>query len=141
MQQVREALTVGLAPNFSHQPSLHVAVSSLARPRAAPKPQAVLPKAVVETEKLITVFGMGEIEKPGKVQLHSGASLMQFLAQSGGTTPYAAIKRVQVRRTSASGGEITTYRINVKQMMNGKGGSFQMAPGDVVIVPERKLFE
>jgi polysaccharide export outer membrane protein len=140
LNQVREALIDGLSPNFAQRPSLHVAVSSIARPKASAK-RAPIPADAPTLEKTIAVFGMGELAKPGKIQLPMGSSLMQFLAQAGGTTPYAATKRVQVRRVAAADGAITTYRVNVKQLMRGGGASFLLAPGDVVIVPERKLFE
>ncbi|WP_147436008.1 polysaccharide biosynthesis/export family protein [Litoreibacter meonggei] len=137
LTHVREALTAGLAPNFVQRPSLHVAVASVARPEA---PMRTVTTAQV-SQKVITVFGMGELGAPGKQQLPLGSSLMQFLAQAGGTTPFAATKRVQVRRTAAAGGAIVTYRVNVKQLMRDGGKSFLLVPGDVVIVPQRRLFE
>ena len=140
LQQVREALTVGLSPNFAQRPSLHVAVTSIARPKAS-RQRTYTASAPRASEKMITVFGMGELAKPGKVQVHPGASLMQFLAQAGGTTPYAAMRRVQVRRATTLDGKVSTYRVNVKQLMRGHGKSFILMPGDVVIVPERRLFE
>ncbi len=137
---MREVLTVGLAPNFAQRPSLHVAVASIARPKASSR-KASISSAQRVAEKTISVFGMGELTKPGKLQLPPGASLMQFLAQAGGTTPFTATKRVQVRRTAAEDGKVITYRVNVKKLMRGSGKAFVLAPGDVVIVPERKLFE
>ncbi|SHF38882.1 polysaccharide export outer membrane protein [Litoreibacter ascidiaceicola] len=137
LSQVREALTSGLAPNFAQRPSLHVAVASVAHKKASTRAMSA-PKA---SENLITVFGMGELGRPGKLQLQQGSSLLQFLAQAGGTTPYAATKRVQVRRAASADGITRTYRVNVKKLMQGGGTSFLLAPGDVVIVPERKLFE
>lgn len=134
--QLRDGLTAGLAPQFSQRPSLHVAVASLAKRKAAR-----VVTAAPSAEKLITVFGMGELVKPGRVQVRPGTSLMQFLAQAGGTTSYAAMKRVQVRRTADASGQVTTYRVNVAKLMRGSGQSFPLAAGDVVIVPERKLFE
>ncbi|TDT73648.1 polysaccharide export outer membrane protein [Litoreibacter halocynthiae] len=137
LSQVREALTSGLAPNFAQRPSLHVAVASIARKETSARAISA-PKA---SDNLITVFGMGELGRPGKLQLQQGSSLLQFLAQAGGTTPYAATKRVQVRRVASADGITKTYRVNVKKLMQGGGASFLLAPGDVVIVPERKLFE
>ncbi|WP_298259273.1 polysaccharide biosynthesis/export family protein [uncultured Litoreibacter sp.] len=141
LHQLRETLTDGLAPNFAQRPNLHVAVASVAKNatrRVASKAVSASPPRI--TEKLISVFGMGELAKPGKLQMPEKASLMQFLAQAGGTTPYAALKRVQIRRTNPDG-EVMTYRVNLKKLMRGSGQVFELAPGDVVIVPERKLFE
>jgi polysaccharide export outer membrane protein len=136
LHQMREALADGLSPSFAQRPSLHVAVSSIARSKAS---SSVIAAPRYE-KKLMTVFGMGELAKPGRLQIPPGASLMQFLAQAGGTTPFAATKRVQVRR-AATEGKAVIYRVNVKQLMRGNAEVFELAPGDVVIVPERKLFE
>ena len=136
LHQMRQALADGLSPSFAQRPSLHVAVSSIARSKT---PSSVI-AAPQNEKKLMTVFGMGELAKPGRLQIPPGASLMQFLAQAGGTTPFAATKRVQVRR-AATEGKAVIYRVNVKQLMRGNAEVFELAPGDVVIVPERKLFE
>lgn len=140
--QLRVELGRKLAPNFVSAPSLHVAVVSLAKsPRKAR--QAAQPSRVVSPNtKALDVFGMGELVKPGKQRIAEGATLMQFVAQAGGLTPYAASKRVQVRRTNAKTGAAQVFRINLKQIMAGGGGAvFGLQNGDVVIVPERRLFE
>lgn len=135
LAQVRDALASGLAPNFVLRPSLHVAVASVAGPKSATGTIAQI------AQKTITVFGLGELGKPGKLQLSPGSSLLQFLAQAGGTTPYAATKRVQVRRTVAADGKVQLFRVNVKKLMRDGGTGFLLSSGDVVIVPQRKLFE
>lgn len=141
LPQIRKTLTKGLQPNFAEQPSLHVAVASVARLKTDAK-RAPVSRSAAVSDKLFDVFGMGELGKPGKLRMPQGTTLLQFLSQAGGTTPYAAIKRVQVRRIGQVETEVITYKINVKRMMNsGSAKSFLLAPGDVVIVPERKLFE
>ncbi|MEP3347010.1 MAG: polysaccharide biosynthesis/export family protein [Litoreibacter sp.] len=140
LSAVHSALTKGLAPNFAQRPTLHVSVASLAR-KPAVRTRSAARVVTNDEANTMTVYGMGELEKPGKVSLQSGATLLQFLAQSGGATPYAAMKRVQIRRVAADDRPVKTYRVNVKKLMQGHGNSFLLAPGDVVIVPERKLFE
>lgn len=143
LDRLRKDLTAQLAPNFVAPPNLHVAVSSLAKQNRRPAATASRAARVETPEnKVLEVFGMGELGKPGKLRITDGATLMQFVAQAGGLTPYAASKRIQVRRTDAASGTAKLYRINLKQMMAGKGQTvFPLQNGDVVIVPERRLFE
>lgn len=141
LSQVRKELTTGLAPNFAQKPSLHVAVAAVAQRKSqTARARTVVPSKA--KDKSISVFGMGELSRPGKLQVAPDTTLLQFLSQAGGTTAYAALKRVQIRRTDPVKGSVISYQVNLKQLMrDGSGKSFLLAPGDVVIIPERKLFE
>ena len=133
VSQLRGALTTGLAPNFASTPSVFVAIQSVARQAAKPS-----------GKRTIEVFLIGEVAKPGSHTISRGTTLLQFLAQSGGFTKFAAKKRIQLRRTVASTGEQKVYKINYKSIEAGKNVETAMAPlfnGDVIVVPERKLFE
>ena len=86
---------------------------------------------------------MGEVNQPGSHSVTRGTTLLQFLAQTGGFTKFAAKKRLQLRRTSDSGGS-NVYRINYKAIEEGRNieaGMTVLRSGDVIIVPERRLFE
>ena len=86
---------------------------------------------------------MGEIANPGKFQVEPGTTLLQFLASSGGFTRFAATKRVQLRRRDASSGQEKVYRFNYDAVERGATivGEIVLRKGDVVVVPERGLFE
>jgi len=144
LAKLRGALAGALAPNFVAPPNVHVAVSSLAqRPKRAAARVAARPaRTAAPAAKALEVFGMGELGKPGKQRVSEGATLMQFVAQAGGVTPYAAVKRVQIRRTDTKTGAAQVFRINLKKLMSGTAKTaFGLQDGDVVIVPERRLFE
>lgn len=130
VESVRRQLTTGLAPNFAADPTVVVAVRSLAPP-ATPVPPTT-----------IDVYIMGEVANAGKVPVIPGTTILQFLAESGGLTPFAAKSRVELHRTDASG---TTRVYLFSADGRGKGNRIRagtvLAPGDVVVVPARRLFE
>jgi polysaccharide biosynthesis/export protein len=68
--------------------------------------------------------------------------LLQAIAQAGGLSPFAAKKRIQLRRVDKSGAE-QIYRLDLVAIENGEasGGSTRLVEGDVIVVPQRKLFE
>lgn len=131
LDAVRGSIVSGLAPNFASQPTVFVSVSSLAEPAVATGPAA------------IDVFIMGEVANPGKASIDRGTSLLQFLAEAGGFTPFAATKRVQVHRTDPKTGKPLAYSFNYRAVEQGKAAvnSIILRDGDIVVVPERKLFE
>jgi polysaccharide export outer membrane protein len=65
-----------------------------------------------------------------------------MFAIMGGFTKFAAIKRVQLRRADASGSE-QVYFLNYPAIEAGEisGGRATLADGDVIVVPQRRLFE
>ncbi len=85
----------------------------------------------------IDVYVLGEAGKTGRVEIKPGTTVLQGLAQIGGFTKFAARKRVQVRRGSQ------VYTIDYVAIENGasNAGDMVLAAGDVIIVPQRKLFE
>ncbi len=134
-----------IGPNYVTLPHLTVSVASLAKPKQQERPRAVTTAARAtlarQTAPTIAVFAMGELGKPGKLDVTPGTTLLQFLAEAGGFTRFAADKRVILRRTDAKSGTQKSYRVNAKKMMAGAAPSLILQAGDVVVVPERKLFE
>ena len=72
-----------------------------------------------------------------------GTTLLQAIALGGGLDRFAATKRIQLRRTDASTGQERLYLFNYNAVE--RGGAVQsmitLREGDVIIVPERHLFE
>lgn len=132
--QVQSAVTQRLSPNFSNAPTVFVSISKL---RERERVTATAP-----VEKTIDIFVMGEVTQPGKVAVAQGTTLLQALAQIGGFSKFAATKRVQLRRADKSGRE-RVYNINYNDILAGTSsiGMTTLAEGDVIIVPERRLFE
>ena len=61
----------------------------------------------------------------------------------GGLAPFAAAKRIQLRRSDPSTGQERLYLFNYRAVE--RGGSIEsmitLREGDVILVPERRLFE
>lgn len=125
VDQVRNELTNALTPNFAAKPRVFVSVDALAEPSA---------RTVVRRSR--AVYVMGEITTPGKLEASRSTTLLQALAQAGGLTRFAADKRIQLRR----GDKIYLYNYRTNGG-TGVSGSTVLAPGDVIVVPQRRLFE
>jgi len=133
VDSVATALSSEMAKNFAVAPTVLVSVAALApkSPRAPAKPN------------LMNVYILGEVNEPGRKEILPGTTLIQFLAEAGGLSRFAAEKRIQLRRVDPAGGSETVYRFNYRTMggSDSISGTTVLAPGDVIVVPERRLFE
>lgn len=133
--EVRSAITAGIASNFANTPTVFVTVSSL-RPVV---PSTAAPAAPAT----IDIFFTGEVGSPGPKTVAPGTTFLQAMSLSGGFTNFAATKRVQLRRTDAATGAQSVFEINFKALSQGAklDQAIFMQEGDVILVPERRLFE
>lgn len=131
---VAGAIASRISSNFASEPTVFVTVQSL-RPRVEAQAPQIGPT--------IDVYMLGEIGAPGLKRIERGTTVLQALAISGGFTRFAATKRILLRRSNISTGEQTVSRINYKAIASGAsvGSDIVLADGDVIIVPERRLFE
>ena len=86
------------------------------------------------------VFITGEVNKPGPVSITTGTSVMQAIAMSGGLGRFAAKSRIQIHRKVAGSEQVLLF--NYSDFESGKNleGNIALQPGDVIVVPERGLF-
>jgi len=77
---------------------------------------------------------MGEVSKPGAMQIHGPTNVIQAIAMAGGFKEFANTKDVRVLRPNASGG-VQTIRFNYKDVINGDAKPVLLRSGDTVIVP------
>ena len=124
------ALTRAIEPNFAATPTLSVSISQLAADEDG-------------LDEPINTYIMGEVNEPGLREVEEGTTILQLLAESGGITPFAARKRIELRRTDPDTGEVTTYLFSYDGQGRGPRirGSTPLVAGDVVVVPSRGLFE
>jgi polysaccharide biosynthesis/export protein len=135
IEAVKGDLVNALKTNFATSPSVFVGVATLAEPKVA---AARAPAAA----RTISIFAMGEVTAPGKADVSPGTTILQFLAQAGGFTRFAAENRVLLRRTNAKTGDETVYLFDYSGAdANSIKGSTRLQSGDVIVVPQRKLFE
>jgi len=128
--EVQSDLSSRLASGFATPPTVFVSVNALAERQPATEPRK------------IEVFVMGAANAPGRLEVSPGTTLLQAIAQAGGLSPFAAKKRIQLRRIDKSGAE-KVYRLNFDAIENGEsaGGTTRLVKGDVIVIPQRKLFE
>ncbi|KRR27892.1 sugar transporter [Bradyrhizobium lablabi] len=100
------------------------------------------PKEIPEDDLKPKVFITGEIIKPGSYVVRQKTTLMQAIALAGGIGPFAAKNRIQVRR-KGPGGDETIFMFNYRAYEAGDDleGNITLRAGDVIMVPERRLFE
>jgi polysaccharide export outer membrane protein len=97
-----------------------------------PKDQVIIP-----IDQLQNVFVYGEVKTPGVVQFLSskGITLLQAIAQAGGTTEWAKKSGVMIKRRDKKTGKEMKIPANLKNIENGRIADIMLEEGDVVIVP------
>jgi len=133
--QVERAITQRIAPNFATEPNVFVSVIGI--PERLPRTRAP------EEPETILVYIVGEVGSPGPKPVLPGTTVLQLLSQAGGFTQFAATKRLQLRRKDASTGRQQLYQINYRALSRGAQltSDLTLREGDVLLVPERRLFE
>ena len=100
------------------------------------------PKDIPEEDLKPKIFVVGEVLRPGPYVVRQNITLMQAISLAGGIGPYAAKRRIQVRRRAASGGESAfTFDYSAYEAGADVDGNIVLRAGDVIMVPERGLFE
>jgi polysaccharide biosynthesis/export protein len=85
------------------------------------------------------VFITGEVNRPGNYSITPGTSVMQAIALSGGLGKFAAKNRIQIHRKV--GGSEQVLLFNYSDFESGNpGADIPLQAGDVIVVPERGLF-
>jgi len=92
------------------------------------------------------IYVTGEVTKPGPYLIKVKTNIMQAISLAGGLSPFAAKKRIQVRRRIDGVETIfvfdyTAFEAGVDVIGTADLGNIDLRAGDVIIVPERALFE
>jgi polysaccharide export outer membrane protein len=127
-QGVENILKEKLRNNYKDE-SLDVTVSLLAV------------KDVPEEDLKPKVFITGEIQRPGSYVVRQKTTLMQAISLAGGLGPFAAKRRIMVRRRSPTGEDIFMFDYRAYEAGEDLEGNITLHAGDVIMVPERHLFE
>lgn len=97
------------------------------------------PKDVVTVpiDQTLNVFVYGEVKSSGAIPYLSSKkiTLLQAIAQAGGTTEWAKKSKVMIKRKDKKTGKEMKIRVNLKNMINGRIADINLEEGDVVIVP------
>jgi polysaccharide export outer membrane protein len=129
-QALENILKAKLKTNYKDE-NLDVTVAVLSAPKDIPE-EDLKPK----------IFITGEVIRPGSYVVRQPTTLMQAISLAGGVGPFAAKQRIQVRRRAA-GGDETIFMFNYKAYEAGLDleGNIRLRAGDVIMVPERGLFD
>jgi polysaccharide export outer membrane protein len=126
VEAVERAVADRLASNFAVRPNVFVSVVTVLNP-----------------DDTFPIYVIGQVGTPGLVEVLPGTTLLQAVALAGGLDRFAATKRIQLRRADPSTGQERLFLFNFNAVE--RGGSITsmitLREGDVLIVPERRLFE
>lgn len=124
-QAVENELRNRLQKNYSDRLDITVSLVSTGTEDEAKKPR---------------IYLTGEISKPGTYVLAKRINIMQAIAQAGGLGPFAARQRIQIHRKINGVESIHYFDYNAFEAGNNMTGNIDLEGGDVVVVPERGLF-
>jgi polysaccharide export outer membrane protein len=130
LEDLQTDLASRIGANFAVAPNVFISLEQVAEPRASTG-------GGTKAAATIEIFVMGQAANPGKLDVKRGTTLLQAFAQMGGFSPFAATKRVQLHRA----GNITTLSYDAIERGASTAGSTILQDGDVIVVPQRKLFE
>lgn len=125
VESVEKVIADRLASNFAVRPNVFVSVTT-----------------VNEDGLTFPIYVLGRVSEPGLREVETGTNLLQAVALAGGLDRFAATKRIQLRRRGADGRE-QIFVFNYKAVERGAAieSMITMREGDVILVPERRLFE
>ncbi len=124
LESLERALASRLQRNFTTDVNVTAILSNSAEPEVEPM-----------------IFVTGEVARPGAFQIKTPTTVLQAIALSGGLSEFAAKKRVHVRRRSNGQDIIIPFNYRDVEMGRNMQDNVLLKAGDVVVVPERGLFE
>ncbi len=76
---------------------------------------------------------LGEVTRPGRYKYRDGMTLVEAIAEAGGTTESAVLTAVILTRHVE--GEEYSVDLPYRDITEGRAPDFSLAPGDIVLVP------
>jgi polysaccharide biosynthesis/export protein len=91
----------------------------------------------IPVDKSIRVFVFGEVKSPGalEVKKSKNITLLQAIAQAGGTTEGASKSGITIKRKDPKTGKEKKIKVNLNDILKGKIPDIGLLEGDVVFVP------
>jgi polysaccharide biosynthesis/export protein len=106
--------------------------------RSPEKNILIQPNDVIAVPRADVVYVIGEVGRPGPVQLSAGHSVtvLEAVSTSGGVLRTAAPHRARVLRRVAGQQTRTEINIDVRKMLQGEAKDMPLAVGDILVVPD-----
>jgi polysaccharide biosynthesis/export protein len=124
---LEDALRARLAKNYTGQLDVTVARAAINRES--------------EEESKPKVYISGEVLRPGPYFVRPTINVMQALSLAGGLGPFAAKQRIQLHRKIDGVDSIFIFDYNSYTSGANTADNISLRSGDIIIVPERGLFE
>src|SRR5262245_6311001 len=124
--QLENVLRQRLKGRFTEEPDVTVSLAGL---------------HVTEEDLKPRLYITGEVLRPGFYVIRTKLDLLQAIALAGGFSPFAATRRIQVRRKINGAESIFVFNYNDFFSGTNLADNVSLRAGDVIIVPERGLFE
>ena len=127
-EEVQSLIRQRLAKDFIEPPTVTVSLLALG----------------LEEDILLPAFYvLGEVAQPGRFAFEEEkpVTVLQALALAGGPGVFAARKRIQIRRYGAEGSALQVFNYDAVEDGEELPPPLFLQDGDVVIVPERGIFE
>lgn len=112
--------------------TLDVTVALIGRPEPQPAEEEIVEPTVL--------YITGEVRNPGRFAVTEPTTVLQALAISGGLGPFAAKKRIQIRRKVDENFVVMRFNYNDVESGRDLADNILLQEGDVIIVPEKGLF-
>ena len=126
-QALEELLRTRLQKNYTGQLDITVALSGVNRD--------------YEDELKPKIYVTGEVLRPGPYFNRPTINVMQAISLAGGLSPFAARQRIQLHRKVNGVDTIFVFDYNAFSSGRIATDNINLQPGDIIIVPERGLFE
>ncbi len=126
-----------LQKQYKDKIDVSVAIAEIKEIPLPPEPPPVPPPPPIDP----SFFAVGEVKKPGQYFFKTTTNVMQAISLAGGLGIFAAPHRIKIRRKV--NGEETLIDFDYDAFTNGDdlSGNIKIHSGDVIIVPEKGLFE
>ena len=134
LQDVERFLHEGLQKQYKDQLDISVAISQIKERPIFPPPPPLPP---IDPSYFVT----GEVKHPGKFFSRTQTNVLQAISLAEGLGPFAASKRIQIHRKK--NGRDYVMNFDYDAFMSGKVPveNIWLHSGDVIVVPEKGLFE
>jgi polysaccharide export outer membrane protein len=83
----------------------------------------------------------GEVPRPGPYVIRTKTTVLQAIALAGGLGPFAAKQRIQIRREVDGVETLLLFDYRAFEAGTNLENNVELRANDVIIVPERRLFE
>jgi protein involved in polysaccharide export with SLBB domain len=80
---------------------------------------------------------IGQVQAPGRYSYKTGLTIVEVIAEAGGTTDRALLSTITVTRRVE--GEERSYEVPFRDITLGRAPDFRLIPGDVVVVAESAI--